>query len=66
MTADYQDHLGHSVQSSLKLEEKVTESNCPVGDGLNEDKYHCLKRIQQTTPRKNSQDNFDVWPNKRM
>lgn len=66
MTADYQDHLGHSVQSSLKLEEKVTESSCPVSDDLNEDKYHCLKRIQQTTSRKNCQGNSDGWPNRRM
>ena len=66
MTVDYRDHLGHSVQSSLKLGEKVMESSCPVCDDLNENKYHCQKRIQQTRSRKNSQDNSDGWPNKRM
>ena len=65
-TVDYQDHLGHNVQSSLKLEEKVMGSCCPVCDDLYENKYHCLKQIQQTTSRKNSQDNSDGWPNKRM
>lgn len=66
MTVDCQDHLGHSEQSSLKLEEKAMESNCPECDDLNEDKYHCLKQIQQTTSKKNYRDNSGGWPNKRM
>ena len=66
MTVDYQDHLGHNVQSSLKMEEKAMELSCPVCDDLSEDKYHCLKQIQQTTSRKNSRDNSDGWPNERI
>ena len=63
---DYQDRLGHNVQSSYsKLEEKVMVSCCPVCDGSNEDKYRYLKQIQQTMSRKNFQHNSDGWPNKR-
>jgi hypothetical protein len=64
-TVDYQDHLGHNVQSSLKPEEKVMGSCCPACGDLNEDKYHCLKQIQQKTSKKNCQHNSDGWPNKR-
>lgn len=64
---DYQDRLGHNVQSSYsKLGEKVMESCCPACDDLNEDKHRYLKRIQQTMSKKNSQHNSDGWPNTRM
>jgi hypothetical protein len=64
---DYQkDPLGHNVQSSYsKLEEKVMGSYCPAYDVSNEDKYHYLKQILQTTSRKNYQHS-DGWPSKEV
>jgi len=67
MVVDYQDHLGHNVQSSYsKLGEKVMGSCCPACDGLNEDKHRYLKRILQMKSRKNSQHSSDGWPNTQM
>lgn len=57
---DYQDRLGHNVQSSYsKLGEKVMGLYGPACDGSNEDRYRYLKRIQQMTLKKNYQHNFD-------